>query len=81
MDMSDMSSSLEQVSIDQFGINKILCNLILQMFLKNNVDEPDEIVNTIAQYLELTIDSPIVEGIANELNISFINGIWVWIIT
>ena len=76
MDMSDMSSSLEQVSIDQFGINKILCNLILQMFLKNNVDEPAEIVNTIAQYLELTI-----EGIANELNISFINGIWVWIIT
>ena len=80
MDMSSMSNSLDQVSIDQFGINKILCNLILQMFLKNNVDEPDEIVSTIAQYLELTIDSPIVEGIANELNISFINGIWVWVI-
>ena len=80
MDMSDMSSSLEQVSIDQFGVNKILCNLILQMFLKNNVDEPDDIVNTIAQYLELPIDCPIVEGIANELNISLINGIWVWVI-
>ena len=80
MDMSSMSNSLDQVSIDQFGINKILCNLILQMFLKNNVDEPDEIVSTIAQYLELTIDSPIVEGIANELNISFINGIWIWVI-
>ena len=78
--MSNMSSSLEQLSIDQFGVNKILCNLILQMFLKNNVDEPDEIVNTIAQYLELPINSSIVEGIANELNISFINGIWVWVI-
>jgi len=33
MDMTDMSRSLEQVSIDQFGANKILCNLILQMFL------------------------------------------------
>ena len=80
MDMSNMSSFLEQLSIDQFGVNKILCNLILQMFLKNNVDEPDEIVNTIAQYLELPINSSIVEGIANELNISFINGIWVWVI-
>ena len=80
MDMTDMSRSLEQVSIDQFGTNKILCNLILQMFLKNNVDDPDEIVNTIAEYLELPVNSHIIEGIANELNISFINGIWIWVI-
>ena len=48
--------------------------------VKNNVDDPDEIVNTIAEYLELPVNSHIIEGIANELNISFINGIWIWVI-
>ena len=80
MDMSDISRSLEQVTIDQFGINKILVNVILQMFLKNNVDDPDDIVNTLAEYLEVSVNSQIIEIIANELNISLINGIWVWVI-
>ena len=78
--MSDISRSLEQVTIDQFGINKILVNVILQMFLKNNVDDPDDIVNTLAEYLEVSVNSQIIEIIANELNISLINGIWVWVI-
>ena len=80
MDMSDISSSLEQVTIDQFGINKILVTVILQMFLKNNIDDPDDIVNTIAEYLEVSVNSQIIETVANELNISFINGIWIWVI-
>ena len=80
MDMSDISNSLEQITIDQFGINKILVNVILQLFLKNNVDDPQDIVNTISEYLEVSVNSKIIETVANELNISLINGLWVWVI-
>ena len=80
MDMSDMSNSLEQITIDQFGVNKLLVNVILQMFLKNNIDDPEEIINTLSDYLEVPVNSSIMVTLANELNISFINGLWVWVI-
>ena len=36
MDLSTLAEQLNAIELEQFGLNRILLNLILQMFLKNN---------------------------------------------
>ena len=79
MDLSTLSEQLNVIELDQFGLNRILLNLILQMFLKNNVDDPNDIMSCIAEYLEQPINSSIVFNVASNLNIMYVNNNWVWI--
>lgn len=79
MDLSTLAEQLNMIELDQFGLNRILLNLILQMFLKNNIDDPNDIMNCIAEYLEQPINSSIVFNIASNLNIMYVNNTWVWI--
>lgn len=79
MDLSSLSESLNQIENNEFGLNHILINLILQIFIKNNIDDPNDIINTISDYLEQDTNSLIILTIANKMNIMKSNGIWVWI--
>ena len=79
MNLSTIAEQLNAIELDQFGLNRILLNLILQMFLKNNIDDPNDIMNTIAEYLEQPVNSNIVMNVASNLNIMYVNNIWVWI--
>ena len=79
MDLSELSRSLINIEDDEFGLNRILINLILQIFIKNNITDPNDIMCSIAQYLELNMDNPIILTIANKLNIIWNGNNWVWV--
>ena len=79
MDLSSISSQLNQIELDQFGLNKILINLILQIFIKNNIDDPNDIMSSISEYLDLDINSSIINTLASQLNIMLVNNNWIWI--
>ena len=79
MDMTMISDSLNEIELDEFGLNRILINLILQIFIKNEITDPNDIINSIIQYLELNPDDEITYIIANKLNIINQNGIWIWV--
>ena len=74
-----ISDSLNEIELDEFGLNRILINLILQIFIKNEITDPNDIINSIIQYLELNPDDEITYIIANKLNIINQNGIWIWV--
>ena len=78
MDLSDIADELMKIDKDQYGLNKILLNLILQIFLKNNVDDPNDIVITIAEYLDLNSNSSLIIALAHQLNIMWNGNNWVW---
>jgi hypothetical protein len=79
MDMSDLNCALCNIEDDEFAFNKILINLILQMFIKNNVDDPNDIILTIAQYLECETNTSFIHNLASKLNIMWTGNTWVWI--
>ena len=79
MDLSSLSDSLEEIRIDEFGLNQILINLILQIFLKNDITDPNDIINSIAQYLNIENNLPLINLIASKLNIILVNQNWCWI--
>jgi len=78
MDLSDIADELMKIDKDQYGLNKILLNLILQIFLKNNVDDPNDIIITIAEYLNVNSDSSLIIALAHQLNIMWNGSNWVW---
>ena len=79
MDLYSLSDSLEEIRIDEFGLNQILINLILQIFLKNDITDPNDIINSIAQYLNIENNLPLINLIASKLNIILVNQNWCWI--
>jgi len=79
MDLSSISSQLNEIELNQFGLNKILINLILQIFIKNNIDDPNDIMVSISEYLDIDIGSSIINNLASQLNIMFSHNNWVWI--
>ena len=79
MDLSSLSDSLEEIRIDEFGLNQILINLILQIFLKNDITDPKDIINSIAQYLNIENNSALINLIASKLNIILVNQNWCWV--
>ena len=79
MDLSSISSQLNEIELNQFGLNKILINLILQIFIKNNIDDPNDIMVSISEYLDIDIGSSIINNLARQLNIMFDHNNWVWI--
>ena len=60
MDMLSVITEINRIELDQFGLNKILLNLILQMFIKNNIDDPNDIIATISDYIDVPINSPLI---------------------
>lgn len=79
MDLSDLTNSLQQIEDNEFGLNRILINLILQIFIKNNITDPDDIISSIAEYLDTQPHTPIIHVLAGKLNIMWINNKWVWV--
>ena len=79
MDLSDIADELMKIDKDQYGLNKILLNLILQIFLKNNIDDPNDIIITIADYLNINNNSSLIYALAHQLNIMWNGTSWVWI--
>ena len=79
MDLSSISSQLNEIELNQFGLNKILINLILQIFIKNNIDDPNDIMVSISEYLDIDIGSSIINNLASQLNIMFSHNNWVWV--
>ena len=73
-----MIDELNNIELDQYGLNRILINLILQMFIKNNVDDPNDIIYTIADYMTLQVESPVIGIIAGQLNIMNVEDQWIW---
>ena len=78
MDMEELTTEIDRIEYDQFGLNKILINLILQIFIKNNVDDPNDIINTIADYMSVSVESSIISTIAGQLNIIKLDDSWIW---
>lgn len=78
MDMTNMIDELNNIELDQYGLNRILINLILQMFIKNNVDDPNDIIYTIADYMSVQVESSVIGIIAGQLNIMNVEGRWIW---
>lgn len=78
MDMTNMIDELNNIELDQYGLNRILINLILQMFIKNNVDDPNDIIYTIADYMSVPVESSVIGIIAGQLNIMNVEGRWIW---
>lgn len=81
MNMSSLDSELKEIELDQFGLNRLLLNLILQIFIKNNIDDPNDIMNSISEYLDLPTDCSAINSIANQLNIMKAENSWIWIIS
>lgn len=79
MDLSDLTNTLQQIENNEFGLNRILINLILQIFLKNNITEADDIMISISQYLDLEPNAPLIHIIANNLSIMFVDDKWIWV--
>ena len=79
MNMSNITNELNRIEVDQFGLNRLLLNLILQIFIKNNIDDPNDIITTISEYIDIPEDSSIIIALANQLNITNINNNWLWI--
>ena len=77
--MSNITNELNRIEVDQFGLNRLLLNLILQIFIKNNIDDPNDIITTISEYIDIPEDSSIIIALANQLNITNINNNWLWI--
>ena len=77
--MTLLKESLNQIELDEFGLNRILINLILQIFIKNEITDPNDIINTIIQYLDIEYNNPIIYLIANKLNILNQSGNWIWV--
>ena len=77
--MTLLKESLNQIELDEFGLNRILINLILQIFIKNEITDPNDIINTIIQYLDIECNNPIIYLIANKLNIFNQSGNWIWV--
>ena len=80
MDMTNIMDELNNIEVDQFGLNRLLLNLILQIFLKNNIDDPNDIMVTISEYIDITINSPIIASLASQLNIMNLDNNWIWIV-
>lgn len=80
MDMLSVITEINRIELDQFGLNKILLNLILQMFIKNNIDDPNDIIATISDYIDVPINSPLITALASQLNIMNVNNNWVWVV-
>ena len=78
INMSNMTYELNRIEIDQYALNQLLINLIKQMFIKNNIDDPNDIIYTIADYIDIHYESPIITTIALQLNIINLDGKWVW---
>ena len=78
MNMSSITDELNRIEIDQYVLNRVLLNLIKQMFIKNNIDDPNDIIYTIADYIDIHHESPIITTIALQLNIINLDGKWVW---
>lgn len=78
MDMTNMIDELNNIELDQYGLNRILINLILQMFIKNNIDDPNDIIYTIADYMSVQVETPVIGIIAGQLNIMNVEGRWTW---
>lgn len=79
MDLSQLTQSLNQIEDNEFGLNRILINLILQIFIKNNITDADDIITSISEYLEIDCHSLLIHSIAGKLNIMWSNSKWVWI--
>ena len=79
MNLSQLSESLNQIEDNEFGLNRILINLILQIFIKNNITDPDDIITSICEYLEIDYQCLLIHSIAGKLNIMWSNSKWVWI--
>tara|TARA_B100001093_G_scaffold520417_1_gene615640 strand:- start:7360 stop:7605 length:246 start_codon:yes stop_codon:yes gene_type:complete len=79
MDLSSIANELSNIESNQFGLNKLLLNLILQIFLKNNIDDPNDIIITISEYLDVNPTSTLIIQLANQLNIMWNGSNWVWI--
>lgn len=80
MDMTNIMDELNNIEVDQFGLNRLLLNLILQIFLKNNIDDPNDIMSTISEYIDIPINSPIIASLASQLNIMNLDNNWIWIV-
>ena len=78
--MTNIMDELNNIEVDQFGLNRLLLNLILQIFLKNNIDDPNDIMSTISDYIDIPITSPIIGSLAAQLNIMNVDNNWIWII-
>ena len=78
--MTNIMDELNNIEVDQFGLNRLLLNLILQIFLKNNIDDPNDIMATISDYIDIPITSPIIGSLAAQLNIMNVDNNWIWII-
>ena len=76
--MTNMIDELNNIELDQYGLNRILINLILQMFIKNNIDDPNDIIYTIADYMSVQVETPVIGIIAGQLNIMNVEGRWIW---
>ena len=79
MDLSSLYEGINEIESNEFGLNRVLINLILQMFLKNNIDDPNDIINTIAQYLDIECHTPLIHIIAGKLNIMWQTDRWIWV--
>ncbi len=79
MDLNSLTDSLNEIEIDEFGLNRILINLIIQIFIKNDITDPNDIMNTISQYLELDNNNSVINLIASKLNIMNTGNTWTWI--
>ena len=79
MDLSNLTNSLNNLEDNEFGLNRILINLILQIFLKNNITDPDDIIISIADYLDIDLHSEVIHILANKFNIMWANNKWIWI--
>ena len=79
MDLSSIANELSNIENNQFGLNKLLLNLILQIFLKNNMDDPNDIITTISEYIEIDQFNPLIIQLANQLNIMWNGNNWCWI--
>ena len=77
--MSSLFEGINDIESSEFGLNRVLINLILQMFLKNNINDPDDIINTISQYLEVECHCQLIHIIAGKLNIMWQTDRWIWV--
>jgi len=79
MDLNSLTQSLSQIEDNEFGLNRILINLILQIFIKNNITEPDDIIISIAEYLDTQPHTELIHMLAGKLNIMWSNDKWIWL--
>ena len=79
MDLTDLTASLNQIEDNEFGLNRILINLILQIFIKNNITDANDIIVSIAQYLDTEPHTQLIHSLAAKLNIMWSNDKWIWV--